>query len=228
TFKVREGGEWKEVSTRDLFEGKRVVVFSLPGAFTPTCSSAHVPRFNELQPEFRRHGIDDILCVSVNDTFVMNAWKQDQAADRITFVPDGNGEFTEKMGLLVDKRSLGFGPRSWRYAMIVKDGTIEKMFVEEEKPGDPYEVSDADTVLKYVAPDAQRPLEVTVFTKPGCSHCVRAKKALAASDIGFAEVDATPQVLMAVSGKRSTPQVFVDGRLIGGADELEGFLSARK
>jgi len=97
TFKVREGGEWKEVSTRDLFEGKRVVVFSLPGAFTPTCSSAHVPRFNELQPEFRRHGIDDILCVSVNDTFVMNAWKQDQAADRITFVPDGNGEFTEKM-----------------------------------------------------------------------------------------------------------------------------------
>ncbi|MEM7675868.1 MAG: glutathione peroxidase [Myxococcota bacterium] len=228
TFKVREDGEWKEVSTQDLFGGKRVVVFSLPGAFTPTCSSAHVPRFNELQPEFKRNGIDDILCVSVNDTFVMNAWKMDQKAERITFVPDGNGEFTEKMGLLADKRNLGFGPRSWRYAMVVKDGTIEKMFVEEEKPGDPYEVSDADTVLKYVAPDAQTPMEVTVFTKPGCSHCGRAKKMLAEANIGFAEIEATPQVLLAVSAKRSTPQIFVDGRHIGGADELQNFLSARK
>ena len=227
-FRIRAGDEWKDVSSRDLFVGKRVVVFSLPGAFTPTCSSAHVPRFNELAGAFQRHGIDDILCVSVNDTFVMNAWKEDQGADKITFVPDGNGEFTKGMGLLVDKQDLGFGPRSWRYAMIVNDGTIEKMFVEPNKPGDPYEVSDADTVLKHLAPNAELPEEVTVFSRPGCDHCARARKMLDEANMSYAEVDATPQVLLAVSGRRSTPQIFIDGRHIGGADELQALLSDRR
>ncbi len=227
TFRTRVNGDWKDVTSRDLFSGKRVVVFSLPGAFTPTCSSAHVPRFNELASQFKRHGVDDILCISVNDAFVMDAWKADQNADNITFVPDGNAEFTKEMGLLVDKQELGFGPRSWRYAMVVNDGIIEKMFVEPNKPGDPYEVSDADTVLKYVAPDAALPSEITIFTKPGCSHCIRARNMLDEVGMAYANVPATPQILMAVSGERSTPQVFIDGRHIGGADELATYLAKR-
>ena len=125
TFPVRQNHEWISVTTDDLFKGKKVAVFSLPGAFTPTCSSSHVPRFNELADVFRENGIDDIICVSVNDTFVMNEWKQEQGADKITFLPDGNGQFTDGMGMLVDKDDLGFGKRSWRYSMIVNDGIID-------------------------------------------------------------------------------------------------------
>ena len=99
-------------------------MFSLPGAFTPTCSSSHVPRYNQLTHTFKRHGVDDIVCVSVNDSFVMNEWQESQQAWNLTFLPDGNGEFTGGMGMLVDKEELGFGKRSWRYAMLVKDGLL--------------------------------------------------------------------------------------------------------
>ena len=115
TFRVRRNDTWQNVTTDDLFKGKTVVVFSLPGAFTPTCSSTHLPRYNELASAFFANGVDAILCVSVNDTFVMNEWARDQEARHITLVPDGNGEFTEKIGMLVDKSDLGFGKRSWRY-----------------------------------------------------------------------------------------------------------------
>lgn len=151
TFRTRADGDWKDVSTDDIFSGKRVVVFALPGAFTPTCSSTHLPGFMIKSQEVKSHGVDDIYCLSVNDSFVMNAWAKDQGVtDELKVIPDGNGEFTDKMGLLADKKDLGFGPRSWRYAMVVKDGVIEKMFVEPEKPGDPFEVSDVDTVLGYL------------------------------------------------------------------------------
>lgn len=139
-FHTRVGDSWKDVSTDDLFKGKKVVVFSLPGAFTPTCSSTHLPRYNELAKAFKENGIDSILCISVNDTFVMNAWAADEESDNIIMVPDGNGEFTEGMGMLVGKDNLGFGKRSWRYSMLVNDGKIEKMFIEPEKEGDPFEV----------------------------------------------------------------------------------------
>ena len=151
TFRTRQGHEWVERTTDDLFAGKNVIVFSLPGAFTPTCSSAHVPRYNQLSKTFRKLGIDDIVCLSVNDGFVMNEWQASQKAWDITFLPDGNGEFTDKMGMLVDKDELGFGKRSWRYSMLVRDGVIEKIFSENEEPGDPYQVSDADTMLHYLA-----------------------------------------------------------------------------
>lgn len=126
TFPTRQNGNWVNLTTDELFKNKTVIVFSLPGAFTPTCSSSHLPRYNELLPVFKEHGVDEILCVSVNDTFVMNAWKQEQEAENITFIPDGNGEFTEGMGMLVDKSELGFGKRSWRYSMLVKNGVVEK------------------------------------------------------------------------------------------------------
>ncbi|MFM7576213.1 MAG: peroxiredoxin, partial [Microcystaceae cyanobacterium] len=157
TFHLRRNNEWVDVTTDELFAGKTVVVFSLPGAFTPTCSSAHVPGYHNLASVFKANGVDDILCVSVNDTFVMNEWAKDQKADNLTFIADGNGEFTAGMGMLVDKSDLGFGKRSWRYSMLVKDGTVVKMFIEPEVPGDPFEVSDAETMLKYINPEAKLP-----------------------------------------------------------------------
>jgi glutaredoxin-like protein len=226
TFRTRTAdGQWKDVTTRDLFAGKRVVVFALPGAFTPTCSSSHVPRYNELVDEFKKRGVDSIVCVSVNDAFVMNAWAVDQASDRITFVPDGNGEFTRGMGMLVDKSAVGFGPRSWRYSMLVDDGAIAKMFIEPEVEGDPFLVSDADTMLKHLDPQAAVPHDVLMFTRPGCSFCAKAKALLGARGLAYEEVPASPRRLRAVSGKATTPQVFVDGAYIGGANELEKWLA---
>lgn len=223
TFRVRdESGAWKNVSTDDLFAGRTIVLFSLPGAFTPTCSSSHVPRYNELVDTFRGLGVDDVLCVSVNDTFVMNAWQKEQAAPRIVFVPDGNGEFTEGMGMLVAKDNLGFGKRSWRYSMLVRDGVIEKMFIEPDEPGDPFKVSDADTMLGYLHGTA--PADILLFTKPGCSHCARAKQALRARGLAYAELPVSPRILRALPGTRATPQVFVNGQHIGGADELLAWL----
>ena len=178
TFHTRTDHDWADITTDDLVQGKTVVVFSLPGAFTPTCSSTHVPRYNQLAPALKAAGVDDIICMSVNDGFVMNAWKEDENADNLTFVPDGNGEFTEGMGLLVDKDDLGFGKRSWRYSMLVKDGTIEKMFIEPEEPGDPFHVSDADTMLGHIAPNTTKPADVTLFTRPGCPFCAKAKTML--------------------------------------------------
>src|SRR5947209_5665779 len=175
TFQVRENNDWKRITTDDLFAGKTVVLFSLPGAFTPTCSSTHLPRYNELAPAFFQNGIDRIVCVSVNDPFVMEEWAKDQESENITLIPDGNGEFTAGMGMLVDKSDLGFGKRSWRYSMLVKDGVVEKMFIEPDKPGDPFEVSDADTMLRYINANAKLPDQVAILTREGCSFCARAK-----------------------------------------------------
>lgn len=150
--------EWKDVTTDDLFGGRRVALFALPGAFTPTCSTSHLPRYEELHDEFKSLGIDEVICLSVNDAFVMYQWGKMQGADKVFLLPDGNAEFTRKMGMLVEKGNLGFGLRSWRYSMVVDDGEIEKLFVEEgfsdNCPTDPFEVSDADTMLEYLKTQA--------------------------------------------------------------------------
>ncbi|MCD4501154.1 redoxin family protein [Chromobacterium vaccinii] len=225
TFRIRENNEWRNVTTAELFDGKTIALFSLPGAFTPTCSSTHLPRFNELAPSFFANGVDAILCVSVNDTFVMNEWAKDQEAQNIVMIPDGNGDFTEGMGMLVDKQDLGFGKRSWRYSMLVKDGVVDKMFVEPQEPGDPFKVSDADTMLNYINPTAKKPDQVVVFTKVGCPHCARAKAVLAENGYDFVEVPLDNKIrgkaLGAVSGAMTAPQVFINGQLIGSADEVE-------
>jgi peroxiredoxin len=163
TFKTRVRDEsvegenpfrWQDIKTDEIFSGKRVIIFSLPGAFTPTCSTTHLPRYEELYADIKATGVDDIYCMSVNDAFVMFQWGKHVGAKNVKLLPDGNADFTRQMGMLVDKRNLGFGQRSWRYAMVVQDGEIEKMFIE---PGyeddcalDPFEVSDADTMLKYL------------------------------------------------------------------------------
>jgi len=145
---------WQDVTTADYFAGKRVVVFSLPGAFTPTCSTYQLPGYDEKYEEFKQAGIDEIYCISVNDSFVMNAWFKQQGVKNVKPIPDGSGEFTYSMGMSVNKANLGFGFRSWRYAMIVNDGEIEMMFEEPGKVGncpvDPYEMSDPDTVLGWI------------------------------------------------------------------------------
>ena len=229
TFKVRQNNSWQDITSRDLFAGKTVVVFSLPGAFTPTCSSSHVPRYNDLAGTFKANGVDDIICISVNDTFVMNEWKKDQGAEHIHFIPDGNGEFTDGMGMLVAKEDLGFGKRSWRYAMLVKNGIIEKMFIEPEVEGDPFEVSDADTMLNYINPKTQAPDEIVLVTKPGCSHCHRAKSLMQEKGLPYEEITLSgnkiAKTLGALSGSRTTPQIFINGKHLGGADDLERHLS---
>lgn len=227
-FHTRQNDNWVDVTSDELFKNKTVILFSLPGAFTPTCSSSHLPRYNELAGLFRQHGVDSIVCVSVNDTFVMNAWQADQHAEHITFLPDGNGEFTRGMGMLVEKADLGFGPRSWRYSMLVRDGVVEKMFIEPNKPGDPFEVSDADTMLCYLAPECKVQESVSLFTKPGCPFCAKAKQMLRDNGMQYEEIslgkDATTVSLRAVTGRATVPQVFIGGRHIGGSEELEAFL----
>jgi glutaredoxin-like protein len=189
-----------------------------------------LPRFNELAEVFKANGIDSVICLSVNDPFVMETWKEEQNAEGIYFLPDGNGEFSAGMGLLVDKSEIGLGKRSWRYSMLVKDGLIKKMFIEPEEPGDPFKVSDADTMLNYINPKASPPPRVTFFSKPGCPHCARARKMLKDKGYRFEEIELgshgiSYSSLQAVSGRGTTPQVYIDGQHVGGADELAIWLA---
>lgn len=153
-FVFREDGEFITKPSLDFFIGKRVVIFSLPGAFTPTCSAYQLPGFEDRFEEFVQSGINDIYCLSVNDGFVMNAWAKDQGIEKVTLVPDGNAYFTREMGYLVRKSNLGFGERSWRYAAVINDGIIEKLFVEKgfqnNAEEDPYEESTPEKVLEYL------------------------------------------------------------------------------
>lgn len=231
TLKARTpDGQWQDIQTADYFKGKTVVVFSLPGAFTPTCSSSHVPRYNALVDVFKQNGVDEVACVSVNDAFVMQAWQKDQQADKVAFLPDGNGAFSEAMGMLVDKSAIGFGKRSWRYSMLVRDGVIEKMFIEPEKDGDPFEVSDADTMLRYINAEAKAPEHISLLTRPGCPHCTRAKAMLDERGWEYEEIELAGPVssksLEAISGRSTTPQVFIGGKHIGGADDLAEYLKS--
>jgi glutaredoxin-like protein len=229
TFRTRQDHQWIDVSSSDIFKDRTVVVFSLPGAFTPTCSSTHVPRYNQLASAFKQAGVDEIVCLSVNDAFVMNQWRLEQKAFNISLYPDGNGDFSRGMGMLVPKTDIGFGDRSWRYSMLVKNGVVEKMFIEPDQPGDPFGVSDADTMLAYIAPSANKPKSVTVFSREGCEFCVLAKGLL--SDAGFVyeelilNRDYSESSIRAVSGTATVPQVFIDGTLIGGSEELQKYLN---
>ena len=145
---------WQDVSTDDYFKGKRVVVFSLPGAFTPTCSSTHLPGYEARYDEIKSLGVDEVYCVSVNDAFVMNQWAKSQGVKKVKMIPDGSGLFSKGMNMLVKKDDLGFGERSWRYSMYVVDKEIKKVFAEEgfsdNCPTDPFTVSDADTMIEYL------------------------------------------------------------------------------
>ena len=146
--------KWLDVSTADIFSGKNVVVLALPGAFTPTCSSTHLPGYEAKYDELKSKGVDEVYCLSVNDAFSMYQWSKNLGVEKVKMLPDGNGDFSRLMGMLVQKDNLGFGPRSWRYSMHVVDGEIKQIFSEAGKmdncPEDPFEVSDVDTMLAYL------------------------------------------------------------------------------
>ena len=154
-FYIRENDDWVLKRTQDIFNDKEVVVFGLPGAFTPTCSAFQLPKFEELYDDFKDLGIDEVYCTSVNDSFVMNAWLKDEKIEKVKPIGDGEGVFTQGMGMLVNKPKQGFGIRSWRYSMLVDNGEVVKQFIEPGKNNnsdddDPFTVSDADTMLKYI------------------------------------------------------------------------------
>jgi peroxiredoxin len=153
TFHVHDGDTWTEVESGPLFDGRTVVLFALPGAFTPTCSSRHLPGYEALAPEIRAHGVDAIYCLSVNDSFVMNAWKEALGIREVAVLPDGNGEFTAALGMHSDRRANGFGDRSRRYALLVRGGVIDKAFVEERRSdgSESYGVSDAEAMLAHLS-----------------------------------------------------------------------------
>lgn len=163
TFKTRVrdesvGGEnpfrWQDVKSSEIFSGKKIVLFALPGAFTPTCSSTHLPGFEAKYDELKAQGADEVYCLSVNDAFTMYQWAQHQNIEKVKMLPDGNGDFSREMGMLVKKENLGFGERSWRYAMFVDNGEIKQVFSEQGKQdnceSDPFECSDVDTMLEYL------------------------------------------------------------------------------
>jgi peroxiredoxin len=158
TFRLRRDGAWEDKTSDTLFKGRNVVVFAVPGAFSASCSARHLPGYVALSKNIRAMGIDEIFCVAVNDAFVMNAWARDQGiAGEVTLLPDGNGDFTRGMGMLTDRSDLGFGARSWRYAMIVRDGIIDQIFIEDPNRGaDPFDVSDAISVLDFLDRQALR------------------------------------------------------------------------
>ena len=153
-FKTRIVGTWQDLDTETIFNDKKIIVFSLPGAFTPTCSSTHLPGYESKYDELLKY-VDEVYCISVNDTFVMNAWAKDLNVEKVKMLPDGSGVFTEGMQMLVNKDHLGFGKRSWRYSMFVNNKQIIKQFTEFGKNNsgddqDPFKVSNADTMLKYL------------------------------------------------------------------------------
>lgn len=163
TFKTRVRDEsvegpnpfrWQDVTSDEIFKGKKIVLFSLPGAFTPVCSNDQLPGYENNYEEFKKLGVDEVICLAVNDAFVMHNWAKAQGLKKIRMLPDGSGVFTEKMGMLVKKDNVGYGKRSWRYSMFVDDGKIKKAFIEsgfqDDCPDDPFEVSDAETMLKWL------------------------------------------------------------------------------
>jgi len=148
------GHKWQDLTTQEIFTGRRTAIFAVPGAFTPTCTSTHLPGFEEKYFELRAQGIDDVYCVSVNDSYVMNAWFNHLGIQNVKALPDGTGEFARKMGFLIDKSNLGFGMRSWRYSAVIRDNVVEMMWVEpgfrDNSDEDPFVTSDANTMLDYL------------------------------------------------------------------------------
>lgn len=231
-FRIKRDFEWLTKTSDDYFKGKRVVLFALPGAFTPTCSNIHLPSYDDLYDCFCSLGIDDVICLSVNDSYVMNEWKKSEKVENVTMLPDGNGEFTRKLGFLTDKSDECLGERSWRYSMLVNDGIIEKMFIEPENDeNDPYEESGPENMLKYLSPGIKIPESVTVFTRQNCRYSELARDLLRKRNMPFEELVLNEgfsiKTVKALSGSTKLPQVFINGKHIGGAEDLKKHLRVK-
>lgn len=217
---IIRNGEWKKIESDEIFTNKKVIVFALPGAMTPTCSNTHLPEYEELYSVFLENGIDEVYCLSVNDTFVMNDWAKSLGIKNVKMLPDGNADLTREVGMLVDKRDLGFGERSWRYSMVVNNGVIEKMFIEPQEPGDPFKVSDATTMLKYINPKAQRPDNYVVLARDGCPFCEKTKVWMRDNSFSHTVIEVDAKTLKTISGKNTYPQIYKNGKNLGGYSDL--------
>lgn len=163
TFRIFTQRGWYVLSTADLFDHKTVVAFAVPGAFTCPYSPIQLLGYNEYAKVFRANGVDEIVCISVNDPFSLANWAQEEAADQVRFIPDVNGDFTRQMGMMVNLSDKGMGYRSWRYSMLVKDGVIEKMFVEQDGFEAMPVVSNAETMLNYINPNTEKSKQTAVL-----------------------------------------------------------------
>lgn len=231
-FRVWENNRWMNKNSDHFFKNKRVILFALPGAFSPVCSILHLPSYNDLYDTFRENGIDDVYCLSVNDGFVLEAWKRAEKAKKITMLPDADGEFTSKLGFLVDKSEMCMGERSWRYSMLINNGIIEKMFIEPVgQESDPYGQSSAETMLKYLNPSARVPDSVVIFSKHGCVDCEKVKEVLRSHRVPFEELmlddDFTIRTVKGISGTTFLPQIFINGKRIN-VEELKSFYGERR
>lgn len=230
TFRMWENGHWVFKNSDHFFRNKRVILFALPGAFTPVCSIMHLPSYNDLYDTFRENGIDDVYCLSVNDSFVMEAWKKAGKISKITMLPDAEGEFTKKMGFMLNTQEMCLGERSWRYSMIVNNCVIEKMFIEPAGQGtDPYGQSSAETMLKFLNPEARVPDSVAIFSSHGCVECEEVKELLKSRHLPFDELflddHFTIRTVKALSGSTYLPQIFVNGKRIN-LRELKDYIQA--
>ena len=189
TFHIRQetdqmpGYEWRKLSSRDIFAGRRVIVFAVPGCYTPTCTSSHLPGYENAWSKIREYDVSDVYCISVNDSYTMNAWFKSQGIEHVKAIPDGSGEFTRKMGFLIDKSNQGMGMRSWRYSMVVNDGIVEYLFVEpgmaDNSDEDPFVISDAETMLRYLehAKQSQAQADKTVSEPVAAASAATPKSA---------------------------------------------------
>lgn len=237
-------GVIKSHETKELFGKGRHIIFALPGAFTPTCSATHLPNYEHYSYTFfRRFGVSSVSCISVNDPFVMSVWAEEQKSYNVSLYSDGNAEFAKAMGMDVDDSHLYFGTRSWRYSMLVEDGIIKKMFIEPEKPGDPFEVSDAKTMFDYLqenykeetkANHVVEPKKLLIIAGKTCSVCHELFNemwryehlGLDDYEIVYVGEEISQLALAAIAQPPTTPQIFVDGLHIGGYDQFNVYVDA--
>ena len=235
TIALRHNAQWvyKDFFS-DILADKKIIIFGLPGAFTPTCSSSHLPRYEQLFDSFTANGIDEIWCLSVNDTFVMNAWAQHQGVSKVKMLPDGNATIVRLLGMDVLKEDLGFGPRAWRFSMMLDDATVKHHFIEDPSSSalDPFALSDADTMLKALNPLAIKPADILLFTKTDCPFCLEIKQRLAQADIPFTELpladnlrNAALRSLLGSGHEHTVPLAFINGNLCHGVTQIRSTLA---
>ncbi|MGL4525172.1 MAG: glutathione peroxidase [Spirochaetia bacterium] len=228
TFKTRQRSiHLIEVSTDRIFKGKKVVFFALPGAFTPTCTMEHIPRYEQLFKMFKEKGIDEVVCLAVNDPFVMERFGEDLGIHNVRLLPDGNGEFTKAMGMGLDLSAVSASIRSKRYSMYVVDGIIKKIFAEKDNdPPGQLSVSDADSMYAYLFPTAPKLLNISMIVLPGCPDCAKMKMIFDTGKVPYEELrygyEVNGTTLKALTGEKRFPQIFIDGKHVDPNVYLDG------
>lgn len=215
-----------DISTEKIFSGKKVVFFALPGAFTPTCTMEQLPRYEQLSKPFKDNGIDEVVCLSVNDPFVMERWGIELNIKEVKLLSDGNCEFTKKMDAGIDLSGACLGMRSRRYSMYVENGVIQKMFLESGDSPTDMTVSDADTMYKYLFPKKDAIPNITLIVLDGCPDCAKMRLLLESADIPFEQLrygtDLKGSAMKALTGEKTFPQIFIDGKHISSSIFMEG------